>query len=546
MAMQLVSTLDGETVLTAVGRALLGEAVTDSEGPVYAFTGKANPLKVAAAMARLSRSTEDLRTILISEFGIDEADAEELIKRVLTEFGDDSVSQLLTIAIGFEDASNLLTKQLEWGRLAAYLEQSTRYIFFDKKKAGRYRYHVPTNLPPELNLEYKRVMDGIFDEYSELVRELTDYVRLHNPRPDKGADPEGHVAWMPATRGQACDAVRSLLPASTTSTVGIVGSAQAIDSLVKRLLADPLEEMRQAGWAILEQARKVAPAFFERTDRDDRGLLEVEHKVRTREAMKDIADSLRSRIELDDYRDDCAPVTLNAYWPQSELELAPGMLYAQSEYSIRQLQHFFNKSLGKKASKKLAKRIMQAYFGGERANRRHKPGRAAEIAHFWWELVGGYDTFRDLQRHRMVDAWEWPELTPYLGYDVPELVREAGMSERYIACMEASATLYERVKDAGFASEAQYALCMGFKMRYSFITNLRELFHMLELRTSPQGHPGYRKLCNEMYRQLKGVYPISAAAMVFVNQSDNLDELTRMASERRTASKLAELSVQTD
>ena len=536
----------GETVLTKEGRGLLEDVVTDLDGPVYAFTGKANPLKVAAAMARLSRSPEDLRTILVTEFGMEEVDAEELIKRVVTAYGDDSVAQLITLAIGFENASNLLTKQLEWGRLAAYLEQSTRYIFFDQKKDGRYRYHVPTNLSPELVLEYVRVMDGIFDDYSELVRELTEYVRLHNPRPEKAEDPDGHAGWMPATRGQACDAVRSLLPASTTSTVGIVGSAQAIDNMIKHLLADPLEETRDAGRAILEQARKVAPAFFERTDREDRGALEVEHRIRTRESMQEIADGMRSLIELSDYREDCAPVTLIDYHPRDEHDLAARMLYAQSGYSIGQLNYVLKRALGPEVRPQFARRIMQAYFGGERVNRRHRPGRATEAAHVEWELVGDYGTFRDLQRHRMVDAWEWPELTPYLGYDVPDLVREAGMSERFIACMEASAALYERIKAAGLKSEAQYTLCMGFKMRYSFITNLRELFHMLELRTSPQGHPGYRKLCNEMYRQLKAVYPISAAAMTFVNQKDNLDELTRMASERRTASKLAVLDSETD
>lgn len=540
MAKQLVRKYKGETVLTKAGRALLEGVVTDLDGPVYAFTGKANPLKVAAAMARLSRSPEDLRTILITEFGVDEKDAEALIKRVVTAYGDDSVAQLITIAIGFEDASNLLTKQLEWGRLAAYLEQSTRYIFFDEKKDGKYRYHVPTNLPVELALDYTRVMDGIFDDYSELVRELTEYVRLHNPRPDKAEDPEGHAGWIPATRGQACDAVRSLLPASTTSTVGIVGSAQAIDNMIKHLLADPLEEMRQAGRAILEQARKVAPAFFERTDRADRGLLDVEHRVKTRESMKEIADGMRSLVELSDYREDSAPVTLIDYHPRDEHDLAARMLYASSGYSIGQLNYVLKRALSSEARLQFTRRIMQAYFGGERANRRHKPGRATEAAHFEWELVGDYGTFRDLQRHRIVDAWEWPELTPYLGYDVPDLVREAGMKERYIACMEASAALYERVKEAGFASEAQYALCMGFKMRYSFIANLRELFHMLELRTSPQGHPGYRNLCNAMYQELLRVYPISAAAMRFVNQTDNLDELTRMASERETARKLAE------
>ena len=87
---------------------------------------------------------------------------------------------------------------------------------------------------------------------------------------------------------------------------------------------------------------------------------------------------------------------------------------------------------------------------------------------------------------------------------------------------------------------------MGYRMRYSFIANVRELFHLLELRTSPQGHPGYRYICNEIYSQLKNIWPNVAAAMIYVNKTDDLGELTRMASERNTIEKLNKLGVARD
>ncbi len=533
---------DGDEILiTPEGLDWLDDQVTNVDGNVYAFTGNSNPVAVAASMARLSRNPHDLRKILVSEFGVAHEDADALIQRVVTAYGDDSVAQLLTIPLAVENASNLLTKQLEWGRLMSYLEQSTRYIFFDRRgDDGRYRYHVPVDLSPELRHRYITDMDAIFDTYSELVRELTEYVRTNNPRPDKSTDPAGHAGWIGATRAQACDAVRSLLPASTTSTVSILGSAQAIANLIKHLLSHPLPEMQNTGHAILKQVRKVAPVFFERVDRADRDLLDVENRIAVREEFESSWQSGRGSYNGFDTK----PVTLVDYYPRNEVDLVPRMLYATglngAGYSLAKLttmtRTWFDDDLHD---------VMKAYFGN-RLNRRIKPGRAIEKAHFEWELVGDYGTFRDLQRHRMVDAFEWQPLTPYYGYDVPDLVVEAGMEDEYRECMEISRELYGEMINSGYQNAAQYAVCMGYKMRYSFITNLRELFHLLELRTSPQGHPGYRRLCNIMYEELAKVYPISAAAMVFVNRSDNLEELTRMSAERGTAQKLADLGVDID
>src|SRR5271170_8200545 len=157
---------DGRLAITPEGEALLGKVVTDSKGPVYAFTNEASPLFAAAAMARLSRRGSDLREIFLDEFAamnadgvVDEKAAEGLIDRVVTGYGDDSVQQLITVATVVEGASNLLTKKIEWSRLASYLEQSTRYIYYDQKNAaGEYKYFMPRDLPPAIAAEYKTAL----------------------------------------------------------------------------------------------------------------------------------------------------------------------------------------------------------------------------------------------------------------------------------------------------------------------------------------------------------------------------------------------------
>ncbi len=517
---------EGGMAITPEGEALLKKVVTDAKGPVYAFTGEASPLLAAAAMARLSRRGSDLREIYLDEFAAAGAEgADALIDRVVTGYGDDSVQQLITVATVVEGASNLLTKKIEWSRLASYLEQSTRYIFYDTKDAdGNYRYFTPRNLTPELTASYKEALDRIFDLYSEIVRGLTDHVRKANPEP---VDRTERTAWLGATRAQACDAARPTLPVATKSTVGIVCSSQAMEAMVRRLLADPLQESNETGKSLLREARKVIGAFLKRADLPERGLAWVVYLQETKKRMKELV----KKYLPGESGDFSKEVTLEWAFPADELELVPGILFENSELSEAEI-----KTAVAAMSAEQKEEIFAAYMG-DRRNRRHKPGRALEEAHYKWELVADYGTFRDLQRHRMVDDWEWQNLTTKYGYDVPALVIEAGFEKQFRECFSISEKFFNDMRAAGFEEEAQYATLLGHKLRYHFIINARQAFHLLELRTSPQGHPGYRKICQEMHRQLSAVHPRLGKAMHYLNVNGD-PALTRLEAERATQLKL--------
>jgi len=128
---------------------------TNTDKPIFALTNLPETVK-GALFARYSRSAKSVRRLFLDEFlgqiplqdaaaahdpagsvGLDRAD--KLYAKVLNEYGDDSVAQLGGVHLACEQASNLLTKILEWGRLMAYLEQSTRYIPYDTRFQGRYR-----------------------------------------------------------------------------------------------------------------------------------------------------------------------------------------------------------------------------------------------------------------------------------------------------------------------------------------------------------------------------------------------------------------------
>lgn len=518
---------NGNYSITDAGTNYLKQVLTNTTGNVYAFTQNINPVTVAAAMARLSRRGDDMRITLLDEFAAHHGKDEGLLKRVITAYGDDSVQQLVGQHVVVENASNLLTKKLEWGRLASYLEQSTRYIYFDKKDVnGNFRYYTPKELTGELEKSYRAKMDDIFEHYSVLARKLTEYIQKHSDV----AESERDGAWRSATRAQACDAIRPVLPVATTSTVGIYASGQALESLIMHLLSDEMPEAATTGQLLLDEGRKVIPVFLERADKPDRGGAMIAYRANTAKSVRKLADDLLPQS----ISPETESVTLTDYWPKNELDLVADMLYEHSHLPLETIRE-----TAKSWHYQQKRKVVNEYMG-ERLNRRHRPGRALEKAHYSFDLVCDYGIFRDLQRHRMVDDMQWQLLTPRYGYDVPELVEKAGLSELFENCFDISLALHSELQSAGYDLAAQYATLLGHKMRWKVTFNARQAFHMLELRTTPQGHPGYRKLSKEMYDKIAEIHPLIGQAMKFVNQDED-PELTRLAAERYTQFKLQQL-----
>src|SRR5271170_6068843 len=173
-----------EERFTADEEAVLRRYVTNLDQPVFALVNLPEVVK-GALFARYSRSPKSLRRLFLDEF-VGELDvsgdasvdatvglqrAEELYDRVFFEYGDDSVAQLGGVHLACEQASNLLTKAIEWSRLMSYMEKSTRYVAYDTRlDNGRYRYYRdPLLLDSPLGARYVGDMDRLFDAYRDLL-----------------------------------------------------------------------------------------------------------------------------------------------------------------------------------------------------------------------------------------------------------------------------------------------------------------------------------------------------------------------------------------
>ncbi|MBS1838137.1 MAG: FAD-dependent thymidylate synthase [Actinobacteria bacterium] len=511
---------------------------TNLDGPVFALVNLPEVVK-GALFARYSRSSKSLRRLFLDEFvgeldttgdeGVDAtvglARAESLYDRVFFEYGDDSVAQLGGVHLACEQASNLLTKVLEWGRLMSYLEQSTRYIPYDERLGGRFRYHRdPEILGSHLGARYVGDMDQMFEIYSGLALDMQEHFRDRHPKGESDSD----FVYRQAIRAKAFDAVRGVLPAASLSNVGIYASGQAYEMLLVRMRSHPLPEARHYADLMLAELRKVVPSFVKRVDLPDRGVAGSEYLRATHDAMESVAYELLSGDGVDGPTD--ASVQLVDFDPEGELKVVAAMLYPYTGLpESRLIERVRSMSVEDRLS------VMRAYVG-ERTNRRHKPGRALERTDYRFDVVSDYGAFRDLQRHRLMTI-EWQELTPAHGATRPTAIDEAGMSGRFDEAMDRSASLWAVLAER-FPERAAYAVSLAYRIRYAMQFNAREAMHLIELRTSIQGHPSYRTIGQQMHHLIaeRAGHRAIAEMMRFVDHSGEAD-LERIAAERRAESR---------
>jgi len=506
---------------------------TNLDRPVFALVNLPETVK-AALFARYSRYPGTLRRLFLDEFADDLPDAAalrdqgegkraaQLYERIFLGYGDDSVAQLGGAHVACEWVSNVLTKVLQRPRLAAYLEQSTRYIAYDAPMPdppGGYRYYRDPSLGPV----YERAMDELFGIYSSALPRVCAWAENEFPR----AGDEPAAAHARAITAKALDLLRGVLPASSLSHMGIFATGQSYEQLILHLLAHPLEEAQSYGRMILDELGAVMPSFLTRVERPERGGQWIEYLESRERAGRRWA----RRLGLDSAHGPEGPSVTLVHVDGDEDDLLAALLFeagAAPEEQMREAVAALDAD---------TRAELLADLTGERANRRHRPGRGLEALRYRFEIVADYGAFRDLQRHRMLTV-QWQPLTPDLGADIPEQVELAGCGEDYRRALDTSATEYRRLVDDGLATAAPYALCLGYRIRFVLDVNAREAMQLIELRSGREGHPSYRAVAHEMHAQISAVHPSVGALMTHVDR-DTEPRLERILAEMRTHARAA-------
>ena len=523
------------------GAPQLAPYFTNLDGHVFALTNLPETVK-GALFARYSRSAKSLRRLFLDEFAGDVAGAparrheasasrarEKLYARVFNEYGDDSVAQLGGAHIACEYVSNILTKVLEWGRLMAYLEQSTRYVPYTDKLHGRWRYHVPAECRAGrcASATCGRWTQA-FELYARWIPAMQEHFAAQIPeerRATRTRCTAPRSAPRRSTRCAACCRRRR------SRTSGIYGTGQAYEALLLRMRAHPLDGgARLRATQMLDELRKVIPAFLTRVDQPDRGGRWSEYLAAHARRARATRRRRCSRTSSAEPRDE---VTLTDFDPDGEIKVVAAALYAVSDLPDDQLL-----AAARRDDRRTSARRCCAPTSASARNRRHRPGRAFERTAYRFDVLTDYGAFRDLQRHRLLTL-EWQPLTTRHGYTEPDAIREAGARDDWDRVMDASAEL---LRSAALAPDstprAQYAVAMAYRVRFYMEMNAREAMHVIELRTAPQGHPAYRRVCQQMHRLIaeRAGHRAVADAMRFADHSEVELERLRLGARARDGS----------
>ncbi len=508
---------------------ILSRYVTNPTGDTFCVN---IPGLAGAIYARYSRAVTGLRRTLLKEFlkdgELNVTRTQELIERILNEYGDDSVGELEGAHLALEQVSNLVTKIVEDCRIGGSpIEQSTRYVFYDQKdKDGRYKYYRGEEiLKSAVGDDYVRTMDFIFDTYASAVEPLTEYFRKLKPMEEAeygirnigekekysamdtdGLQKQFRITYNADLRTKACDILRDLLPASTLTNVGLYGNGRFYQNLLTELYSNDLPESNRRALEAHNELNKVIPKFVKRAKRDE-FMVETSQGI-----MKAAEDLLRGIPPEKEHRCVLLP---QAASPQELLQLTLAVsLYPHSSHPLSQIMEIIRQLSYDNNSRLLD------ICTGNRANRRNRPGRGFEAGYpLTFDIQADFGAYRDLQRHRMLTQ-ERQMLSPDLGNEIAEEVVTIGFKQRVQECYQRSAELHYKMKKQFSAELAQYAVLFGFRIRWMMGMNFREAMHLIELRTTPQGHPSYRKVCMQMMDAIKVQYPELASTIKFADYNE--------------------------
>lgn len=528
-------------------KAILSQFCTSTSSDVFCLMNLPEAVK-GALFSRYSRSPKPLRRLLLDEFilnpesgfeaivgearGRGESQivatrkAEEFYDRVLVGYGDDSVAELGGAHLACENISNIATKFMQDARIGiSPLEKSTRYVYFDQKEQGKYRYlREERILSSRFADRYVAACDLLFETYSSLIGPLTKMEGEKNPQ-EEGVSQRAYASTI---RAKVCDLLRGILPSSTLTNAGFFGNGRAFEYLLTKMHSSELSEILAIGAGAQGELGKVIPSFVKRAT-SKHGVEMQDYLKATRASVRSMAQKHASDFPANE---DAANVQLVEFDSDAEDKVLTAIIFPHLHCSLEDAA-----LLATRLPKEERAGLISAYIG-ERNNRRQKPGRAFEAAYYTFGITGNFGMYRDLHRHRMLTQ-ERQLLTTAHGFDMPPELAEAGFDGKVREAIGAADSLFREMENE-MPLEAQYVVPLGFRMRWHARMNLREAYHFCELRSMRQGHIDYRRVAQQMHALIAKTHPLLASGMKFVDYSEYA--LERLEAEKKMDKKLESLS----
>jgi thymidylate synthase ThyX len=447
-----------------------------------------SPETIAVAFAKTSRSPESFREIAA---GLSDEKSAEFHERWVVGYGHASVAEHAVLHIAFENVSRLAIECLESNRLASYTEKSTRYQMW-----GPDSFYTPRVIAESRHAGlYRETCARLFETYQRSLEPVKRVMQAKYPR----RDGESEAKWDGRIRSKYVDNCRFLLPASALANVGMTANARVLESAIRKMLSHPLEEVRELGAELKRVAQGEVPTLVKYADA-------APYQSETAEALT--AESRRRTA-------DGGPRSAVGGQPSASVELVDHDPEAETKFLAACLYRYGSRPLAEcRAAAAEMSAEQKAELAREALGRRDRhdaPLRELEHVTYTFDAVMDQGGYAEIKRHRMMT--QSPQrLTCHLGYAVPRAFEEAGLLDEYHAAMHAAAEAYDVLAD-DFPEEASYVVPNGFNRRLLMTFNLREAFHICELRGAPNAHFSVRRVAGQMHEAIARVHPTLAAHM---------------------------------
>ena len=529
---------------SSIEKKTLSDHFSNTEDNVFAII---TPRQVdrGALMSRYSRTDKSMRRIFLDEFLKNKNRGEEFYDRVLLEYGDDSVAELGEAQIAIEGLSNIAVKKIEDRRIGlSYLEKSSRYVTWNKKENGKYRFYRDEKIMnSKFANEYEDSCNFSYETYSNNIEPMIEYIRekypiekysfkdstdkkekLFSKLKNESDIKSANMIYKGSTKAKALDILRGLLPSSTLTNVGITGNGRAFEYLLTILGSSELDEEQKLASKIKKELDTTIKSFVRRAD-DKYGKAFQKY-------LKDVKNKSKA-ITLKEIKSTPKVGTITKIVDFETEKLALDKIITSIMYEQSPSTSYQNiMQQVKKMSKSKKIKIINE-FAKIRTNRRHRPSRAFENTYYTFDLCNNFGMFRDFHRHRALTL-ERQLLTTDHGYVLPNEIKILGLEKDFKECMNNTKKTFEKIRNK-FPEQSQYVVNFAYNYPYFMKLNLREACHLIELRTIPQGHIDYRRVAQNMYNEINKVHPNLSKIMKFVDLKEY--DLERFEAEKRTEEK---------
>ena len=522
-----------------IGKGISMEGFSNTEKNVFIIK-LSKMIDRGALMSRYSRTSElDIRNVYRKEFLNDDKRGEEFYRKVFLEYGDESVSELVTAQVGLQNISNLITWYIEGSRIGlSFLEKSSRYVKYENFE-GMFLHAAYIGIADPLASEYDSHCRGLFDLYEKVLSVAEQYYRSRFPiegfsfkdalsseevmfpfLKDEKSIRSAKNVYNRSVRARALDEARACLPVSTITNLGISGNARSFIYLIQKLNAVKIPEFQRISSDLYNELDVEFPNLMENAT-NIYGSRMTEYITERNERPRTFSPSESfTGVKIIDFRSE-----------EDEMH----RIYSALKFDE-------TGKIPSSTDKDAERAYVDSYIdkiGNARNNRREKGGRFFEIPEYLFQVTCSLGTFREFQRHRILTIIK-RDITPVSGFYVPPLLIDfPEILDQYTERMKGAFELWEKVRKISGESLAQYVVPFACYQVFIVKINLQELCYFIELRSGSSAHPEIRKIALEMYDIVMKIHPILGKIVKFVDTRDY--PLGRFSAEKNKERKINEI-----